>query len=188
MEVKICKWSKILKWTIVFAIIWYILGLSNSLPQIFSAEEWTAEYAMQEILQEVGQYIDSEQSTLVLSEAGAQNYLVGKKQFISKRLAEIVCDLILFGFGFVITRRLARRAVFDHTICTLVGWSGMLICMSSFVVPSLGHVDTGIALLEGFGFDIFLDFYRLGCGFAFILVAYVLRHGQFLQEEYDTTL
>ncbi|MGL4736187.1 MAG: hypothetical protein ACRCW2_01920 [Cellulosilyticaceae bacterium] len=188
MEIKIKKWSKVLKWLIAFSILWYVLGLSNSLPEVFSKEEWSTAYAQEAIREELGGYINFEESTIVLSETASADYLLGKQRFTSKRLAEIICDLILFGFGFFITRRLSKKVIFDNMICNVVRWSGILICISSFVVPSLGHVDTGIALIKGFGFDVFLDFYRLACGVLFILIAYVLRHGQFLQEEYDTTL
>ena len=188
MEAKISKWSRILQWIMIFSLLWYIIGLSISLPQIFSPEEWTSEYAIQEIQDEIGKYIETAKSTIVLHEDAVSNYLLEKKNFTIKRLTEIGCDLILFIFVFVITRRLSKQALFDQTVCRLVRWIGIVVCISSFIIPSFGHVDTGIALIEGFGFDIFVDFYRLGCGVAFILLAYVLQHGQFLQEEYDTTL
>lgn len=188
MEEKICKWSKILKWLIILALIWYVIGLCQSVPQIFLAEEWTQEYATQDIMQQLQQYIDIDQSSITL-QSGIENiYLLEKKYYIIKRFAEIICNMLIFIFGLLVTRRLSKQVIFDDAIWRLAKWSGLTICISSIVIPTLGHIDTGITLLGGTGFDISVDFYRLGCGIAFILLAYVLRYGQFLQEEYNTTL
>ncbi len=188
MEVKICKWSKILKWIIGILILWYVVGLSHSLPEIFSSDEWSNEYITQEIYEEMNQYIDIEQSDVTLKDDVVHTYRIEKKSYYAKRLTEIACDLILFIFGFIITSKLSKKVVFDEMICKLVKSYGVILCIASFVIPSLGHVETAIGLFVGFGIDIYLDFYRLGCGFVCILLAYVLRHGQFLQEEYDTVL
>lgn len=148
MEVKIKKWSKILKWLLVSALVWYGIGIVVQLPDFLASEKWTIEYATQDIIQQLDSYIDTEASSIILKEDAVKQHLVGKSYYLYGRIAEIIFNMIIFIMGFVITRKLSKEV----------------------------------------GFDIIMDFYRLGCGIAIILLAYVLSQGQFLQEEYDTTL
>lgn len=146
------------------------------------------EYATQDIMEQLDSYIDIEVSSIILKEDAAKQHLVGKSYYLYGRIAEIIFNMTIFIIGFVITRKLSKEVVFDNCICSWTRWMGIIICISSIIIPSLGRQHSPLEILGGFGFDIVADWYRLGCGVAVILLAYILQQGRFLQEEYDTTL
>lgn len=188
MESKIKNWSRNLKWLFISAFIFYVIGTIVQLPERLAAEEWTIEYATQNIMEEVDKYTDAQASSIVLKTDIAKQYLVHKSYYLYGRTAEIMFSMAIFVIGFVITRRLSREVVFDKFICASTRWIGIIICISSIVVPSLAREKASFIIIGGFGIDIVADFGKLLCGILVIFISHILQQGRFLQEEYDTTL
>ncbi len=188
METKIKKWSRNLKWLLVSAMVWYGIGFVVQLPDFLAPENWTIECATRDIIEELDKYIDTQESAIILRTDAVKQYLRQQSYYLCGRVAEIIFNMAIFMIGFVITRRLSKQVVFDNYICSRTRWMGIIICISSIVIPTLGRQHSSLVILGGFGLDIVADWYRLGCGVAVMLLAHLLQRGQFLQEEYDTTL
>lgn len=182
MESKIYKWCKVLKWIFIFSLLYYIIQICTVFPQILSEEVWSIKYATKEIEKEINMYVDTENSVINLRSDAVNNYLVEKKQYCAKRIAEVICNVILISIGIIITTQISKGKYSDCRISIAIRWGGVLMLISSLVIPTLGHVETGLTIFKGFALEFSLDFYRLEWGLSLVLLSYLLQYGQILHE------
>lgn len=160
-----------------------MLGREKYGAEMIAAEKWTTEAITQAIYDEVEQYIVIDRSQIALQEDAISEYKELKKNHTIKEFLEAGLQFLLTVFGFVVARRLSKKALFDEVNCKLVKWSGVTICISSMILPFFDRRGLTAEIL-----GLVIDLQMFSVGLAFIVLAYVLKHGAFLQEEYDTML
>ena len=165
------------------------MNFKEYIPSILSENEWSREIVTKEIYEEIGQYVDIEQSMIILHDDLIEEQIIAKRYEAIQWLLEATCIFIIFIAMLIVTAQLSKKKVFDQMIYRLIHGCGLLLCIGSIIIPTITHDKTEvITLIGGFGYDIVIDLLKLGGGIIFILVGYILRRGQFLQEEYDTVL
>lgn len=183
LESKIYKWCKLLKLIFIFSLLYYIIQIGVDFPQILSNDEWSDKYTRNEIEKEINIYVDTENSVIKLRSDAIAKYLNAKKFFFAKRISEIICNVLLISIGIIITTQISKGKFIDSKISISIRWCGILMIVSSLVIPTLGHVETGLTVFQGSILEFSLDFYRLEWGLSLILLSYLLQYVQTIHEK-----
>lgn len=189
MQTKVIKWSKRLKWVILIALIWRVILVGVYLPQMFSNDTWTDTAVLQEISEDINQWIDTSESNIVLKEEALVEYKELMVNFYAMRLTQEIMVIALLTIGYILMTKLARGQIFNKGVYKLIQLTGSIIVIGSMLISTIGNVETGIELLAFTDhIGIHLDLYMLIVGLTIMIAAYILKYAKFLQDEYDMTL